>query len=150
MPGQAMFGKPVKDLTAGGTLITAHVVPVLKGELVVFELDSRAVTGRWLPWTTMEYGDNPYVTASAIVDEWCGGAMSDLRLMDVMSFRIDGDIWELAVVYRVELTASPEPTEQRTPVLLEPSQSGPIGRFDQVDLERWVGGQRPAPAQRLF
>ncbi len=152
MPGQAMFGKPVKDLASGGTLITVHVVPVLKGKLVVFELDSRTVTGSWLPWTTMDYGDNPYVTASAVVDEWCDGAMRDLRLVDVISLHIDGDIWELAIVFRTELTSHPEAAEQRTPVLLEPDQSGRIGRFDQVDLERWVGRQPPTegPAPQLF
>lgn len=139
MAGQAMFGKPVRDLASGGTLITTHVVPVFQGSLVVFEVDSSAARGRWLPWTTMEYGENPYVTASAVVDEWCQGAVKELRLVDVISTALDSGVWELSIVFRAELSASPAAASQRRPTLVAPEKAGRVGHFDQVDIERWVG-----------
>ena len=45
MAGRAIFGKPVDRPMAGGALITAHVVPVFQGKLVVFELESSEVRG---------------------------------------------------------------------------------------------------------
>jgi len=151
MAGRAMFGKPVGDLASGGALITTHVVPVFQGKLVIFDLESSAVSGRWLPWTTMEYGENPYVTASAIVDEWCQGAIKELRLVDVMSNQIDSGVWELAIVFRAELSASPLPTPERTPTSVAPREAGRVGHFDQVDLERWVGmPPDAAPSEKLI
>ena len=89
---------------ASGVLLSVHVVPVLEGRIVAFVLDSPGPQGRWLPWTVLTQGANPYEIASTIVDEWCDGAMSDLRLVDVIS-REGEDGWELAIVFRAELTA---------------------------------------------
>ena len=134
-----MFGKPIGTLTSGGALITAHIVPVFQRKLVVFEIIASAVRGRWLPWTTMAYGENPYVTAAAVVDEWCQGAINDLRLVDVISTQLDSGVWELSIVFRAELSAEPAASPQRTPVLVAAESAGRVGHFDQIDLERWVG-----------
>ncbi len=134
-------------------MLTTHVVPVFHGKLVLFEFEERSIAGRWLPWTTMEYGDNPYVTASAIVDEWCNGAMRDLRLVDVMSMQMDEGIWELAIMFRVELAALPAETSHRKPLLVEAAAASSVGRFETVDLERWVGilsGGSESPKEKLL
>ncbi len=122
---------------AGGVLLTVHVVPVLQGQLVTFLLEAPGPGGRWLPWTVLKQGANPYEIASTIIDEWCDGAMSDLRLVDVISR--DGDEgWELAVVFRAELTALPR-GERGEPRACEPPDLATVRGFDAVDLERWLG-----------
>ena len=121
---------------AGGVLLTVHVAPVLEGRLVSFVLDG-GPGGRWLPWTTLAQGANPYEIASTIVDEWCDGAMSDLRLVDVISREGDGG-WELAVVFRAELTALPR-GERGAPRVCDPQDLAGVQGFEAVDLERWLG-----------
>ena len=122
---------------AGGVLLTVHVVPVLQGQLVTFLLEAPGPGGRWLPWTVLKQGANPYEIASTIIDEWCDGAMSDLRLVDVIS-REGDDGWELAVVFRAELTALPR-GERGEPRVCESQDLESVHGFDAVDLERWLG-----------
>ena len=122
---------------AEGVLLTVHVVPVLEGRVVAFVLEAGGPSGRWLPWTVLKQGANPYEIASTIVDEWCEGAMSDLRLVDVIS-REGDDGWELAVVFRAELTALPG-HERGAPFVCDPQDLGGIRGFEAVDLERWQG-----------
>ena len=120
-----------------GVLLTVHVVPVLEGRAVAFVLEPGGPAGRWLPWTVLNQGANPYEIASTIVDEWCEGAMSDLRLVDVIS-REGDEGWELAIVFRAELTALPR-GERGAPRVCDPRDLGGIRGFEAVDLERWLG-----------
>lgn len=122
---------------ADAVLLTVHVAPVLEGRIVAFVVDAPG-GGRWLPWTALRHGGNPYEIASTVVDEWCDGAMSDLRLVDVIS-RETGDGWELAVVFRAELTALPR-GERGAPRVCDPQDLAAIRGFEPVDLERWQGG----------
>ena len=121
---------------AAGVLLTVHVAPVLEGQLVAFVLDAPGPGGRWLPWTTLKHGANPYEIASTVVDEWCDGAMSDLRLVDVISREGDGG-WELAVVFRAELTALPR-GERGAPRVCDPQDLASVRGFEAVDLGRWL------------
>ena len=127
---------------ADGVLLSVHVVPVLEGRLVAFVLDPPGPKGRWLPWTVLPQGSNPYEIASTIVDEWCDGAMSDLRLADVISREGEGG-WELAIVFRAELTALPG-HERGAPRACDPQDLAAVQGFDAVDLERWLGATAPA------
>ncbi len=123
---------------ASGVLLSVHVVPVLEGRIVAFVLDPPGPKGRWLPWTMLPQGANPYEIASTIVDEWCEGAMSDLRLADVISREGDGG-WELAIVFRAELTALPG-RERGAPHVCDAQDMAAVHGFNAVDLERWLGG----------
>ena len=122
---------------AGSVLLTVHVVPVLQGQLVAFLLEAPGPGGRWLPWTVLKQGANPYEIASTIIDEWCDGAMSDLRLVDVIS-REGDEGWELAVVFRAELTARPR-GERGEPRVCDSPDLESVHGFERVDLERWLG-----------
>ena len=122
---------------AAGVLLTVHVAPVLEGQRSSCPSSSMGDrAGRWLPWTTLKHGANPYEIASTVVDEWCDGAMSDLRLVDVISREGDGG-WELAVVFRAELTALPR-GERGAPRVCDPQDLAGVQGFDAVDLERWL------------
>lgn len=122
---------------AGGVLLSVHVVPVLEGRIIAFVLEAPGPKGRWLPWTVLEHGANPYEIASTVVDEWCDGAVSDLRLADVISRETDGG-WELAVIFRAELTAQPR-GERGAPHVCDPQDLAEVRGFEAVDLERWLG-----------
>jgi hypothetical protein len=154
MSRQSFFGLPAASLVSGGTHITVYLVPVFAGRLVVFDVSVSEARGRWLPWDVLEFGGNPYEAASALADDWCGGAVSDLALVDVMSFEVEGGGWELAIIFRAELTESPAGDDARTPFVFARGSFDAIGSFDPVDLERWVtrglegvapGEERPAP-----
>ncbi|MXW25952.1 MAG: hypothetical protein F4Z77_06645 [Dehalococcoidia bacterium] len=121
---------------ASGVLLTVHVAPVLEGRIVAFVLEAGGPKGSWLPWTVLPQGGNPYEIASTIVDQWCDGAMSDLRLVDVISRESD-DGWELAVVFRAELTALPR-GERGAPRICEAPDLAAVQGFEAVDLERWL------------
>lgn len=137
---QAFFGKPAKTFVPGGAHVAVYLVPVFEGRLVVFDVQASAARGRWLPWDVLEFGGNPYEAAAALADAWCDGAVSDLTLADAMSFPFGVEGWELALVFRAELTALPRGDDARTPVVSERGQFDAIGNFDPVDLERWVTG----------
>lgn len=145
----AYFGRPNESFVAGGTHITVYLVPVFEGRLVVFDVSAREARGRWLPWDVLEWGGNPYECASALADDWCEGAMNDLRLVDVMSFAVEGGGWELAIVFRAELFTAPAGDDVRTPYLFAAGAYDAIGSFDPVDLRRWVqgGGEGKAPGE---
>ncbi len=145
MARQAFFGKPTAGLTAGGAHISVYLVPVFRRRLVVFDVAARQARGRWLPWDVMEFGANPYETAAALADDWCEGAVSSLTLADVMSFPFEGGGWELAIVFRAELTALPAGDDARSPFVFAEGEADAIGLFDPVDLVRWIGGSAGAP-----
>lgn len=146
MARQAFFGKPTGGLTAGGAHISVYLVPVYQGRLVVFDVAARQARGRWLPWDVMEFGANPYETAAALADDWCGGAVSSLTLADVMSFPFDGGGWELAIIFRAGLTALPPGDDVRSPFLFPEGEVDAIGLFDPVDITRWIGGTGGEPS----
>lgn len=145
MGGRAFFGKPAASFVEGGAHVTLYLVPVYSNSLVVFDVHVPQARGRWLPWDVLDFGGNPYETASRLADDWCQGNVRDLTLVDVMSFAVPGGGWELAIVFRAELTELPVADEARTPVACEPGHVDAIGSFDPVDLERWVGAKaRPS------
>jgi len=138
MPRYAYFSQPAESFVRSGAHVAVYLVPVFEGGLVVFDVSARAARGRWLPWDILEFGGNPYEAAATLADNWCGGALSDLSLVDVMSFPFEGEGWELAIVYRAELTELPRADDARTPFRFGPGEYDAIGSFDPVDLQRWV------------
>jgi len=147
MPARAFFGPPNDGFVSGGAHISVYLVPVYRGRLVVFDVQAREARGRWLPWDILDFGANPYETASALADEWCGVALSDLSLVDVMSFPVEGGGWELTIVFRAELDEGPRGDDARTPFVFAPGVVDAIGPFDAVDLQRWIDGPAAAPAR---
>jgi hypothetical protein len=135
----ARFGPPVRNFAPRGGHIAVHLVPVHQGHLVAFDVTARAAAGRWLPWDLLPYGGNPYETAAELGDEWCDGAVTSLALVDALSFLAPGESWELALVFRAELSAMPAGQTDRTPVTLRPDALTQVGRFGAVDLARWLG-----------
>lgn len=135
---QAYFGKPASTFVPGGAHVAVYLVPVFEGRLLVFDVAASAARGRWLPWNILDFGANPYEAAAALADSWCAGAISDLVLADAMSFPFPPNGWELALVFRAELTELPAGDTARTPLLFETGEFDAIGNFDPVDLERWV------------
>lgn len=141
---QAYFGKPAKTFVPGGAHVAVYLVPVFEGRLVVFDVQASAARGRWLPWDILAFGANPYEAAAELADSWCNGDVSDLALVDAMSFPFGVEGWELALVFRAELTALPPGDDARTPVPFDAGEFDAIGNFDPVDLERWVSRGAPA------
>ena len=142
---QAYFGKPAKTFVPGGAHVAVYLVPVFDGRLVVFDVQASAARGRWLPWDILEFGANPYEAAAELADSWCDGAVSDLALVDAMSFAFGVDGWELALVFRAELTTLPAGDDARTPAVFDAGEFDAIGNFYPVDLERWVRRGAVAP-----
>jgi hypothetical protein len=135
---QAYFGKPAPTFVPGGAHVAVYLVPVFEGRLVVFDVAASAARGRWLPWDVLGFGGNPYEAAAELADQWCEGAVSDLGLADAMSFPFGGGGWELALVFRAELTQLPRGDDARRTFAFEAGEFDAIGNFDPVDLERWV------------
>ncbi len=144
---QAYFGKPAKEFVPGGAHIAVYLVPVFEGRLVVFDVAAKAARGRWLPWDILQFGGNPYEAAATLVDQWCEGRVQDLALADAMSFPFGDSGWELALVFRAELTAMPKGDDARTPFAFEAGEFDAIGNFDPVDLGRWVQRAATEPAR---
>lgn len=140
---QAIFGRPEGSFVRGGTHISVYLIPVFERQLVVFNVQARAAEGSWLPWDVLPWQGNPYATASELGDDWCDGAVTDLRLVDSLSHQLPDDAWELALVFRATLTAKPPGDEHRTPVLVQAGALSPVGQFETVDLERWVAEPEP-------
>lgn len=147
MPARAFFGPPRPGFVTGGTHISVYLVPIYQGRLVVFDVQAREARGRWLPWDVLDFGANPYEAASTLADDWCGVALSDLSLVDVMSFPVEGGGWELTIVFRAELEAAPPGDDARTPFLFPAGECDAIGPFDPVDLRRWIEGPSAARPQ---
>ncbi len=143
---KAFFGPPVAGPVPGGTQLSIYLVPVYEGRLVAFDVEAREARGRWLPWDVLESHENPYEAASELADIWCGVALTSLTLADVMSFSLPSGSWELATVFRAELSASPLGDPERRPFVYAPNQFDAIGSFDPVDLERWVTRSGDVPA----
>jgi hypothetical protein len=140
MPGRAFFGPPSDGFVSGGAHISVYLVPVYNGRLVVYDVQAKEARGRWLPWDVLDFGANPYEAASALADEWCGVGLSDLSLVDVMSFPVEGGGWELTLIFRAELDEGPRGDNTRTPFVFAPGVVDAIGPFDPVDLQRWIEG----------
>ena len=140
----AFFGEPAARVVPGGTHITVYLVPVHDGRLTVFDVAAREARGRWLPWDVLDWSANPYECASALADHWCDVSLADLALVDVMSLRVEGGGWELAIIFRGELMEAARGDEARIPFTFPAGQYDAIGPFDPVDLERWVT-RAPAP-----
>jgi hypothetical protein len=138
MARQAYFGQPAESFVRNGAHVAVYLVPVFEHGLVVFDVTARQARGRWLPWDVMEFGANPYETAAALADDWCDGNLSDLMLVDVLSFPFEGEGWELAIVFRAQLTSMPAPDDARTSHRYPPGEFDAIGQFDPIDLRRWV------------
>ncbi len=144
----AYFGQPVEGFVPGGTHVTVYLIPVFEGRLLAFDVTAREARGRWLPWDVLAWGGNPYEAASALADDWCGGAISDLRIVDVMSFGVEGEGWELATIFRAELAQAPAGDDVRTPHVYGRGEYDAIGNFDPVDLARWVEASPPGGGGR--
>jgi hypothetical protein len=142
MVASAFFGPPKGNFQRDGAHIAVYLVPVFDGRLVAFDVNARGAQDRWLPWNVLPYGENPYVEASALADDWCGGAMRDLRLADVLSGSAE-ESWELSLLYRLELTAMPRGDALRKPVALALPLESSIRQFETADLERWVRSAQP-------
>jgi hypothetical protein len=137
---RAFFGPPRDGPASGGLQVSVHLVPVFEGRLVVFDVSSAVARGRWLPWAVIDFGQNPYEAASLLADDWLDVALDDLSLVDVLSFETTAGGWELAIVFRAAMAASPAGSGARSPVTTPEGHYDAIGPFDPVDLERWVGG----------
>jgi hypothetical protein len=124
MARPAFFGRPVPGVTPGGACIAVYLVPVHERRLVVFDVAAREARGRWLPWDVMEFRANPYETAAALADDWCAGAVSELTLADVLSFPLEAGGWELAIVFRAELMATPPADDARSPFTFAEGELG--------------------------
>lgn len=135
---RAYFGAPRNAPSAGGMQVTVYIVPAYQSDLVVFEVHVKQARGRWLPWDVIDFGANPYEAASELVDDWCDGALSDLSLVDVLSLEAFGEGWELAIIFRAELTAMPAGDATRNAIRVPITALDAIGAFDPVDLERWL------------
>lgn len=135
---RAYFGSPRSGPSAGGLQVTVYVVPAFETDLVLFEVHLKQARGKWLPWDVIDFAANPYEAASGLVDDWCEGAMSDLALVDVLSLEGPGDGWELAIIFRAELTAMPAGDANRTPVRIPGDRLDAVASFDPVDLRRWL------------
>lgn len=152
MSAQAFFGRPREGFSAGGAHLCVYLVPVFEGRLVAFDVRVRGAEGRWLPWDILSYGGNPYEDATELTEEWCQGAVDDLRLVDVMTRVAEGS-WELSLVFRANLGAMPAEDAARTPIAIEPGDVEAIQQFDAIDLLRWMeapasGGRGAAAAGR--
>lgn len=141
---KSFFARPAAGFQAGGTHITVYIIPVYAGRLTVFDVEAREARGRWLPWDVLDWGANPYECASALADQWCDVALTDLTLADVMSFPFGEGGWELAIVFRAELAEPARGDADRVPFEYPAGEFDAIGPFDPVDLERWVGRAVPA------
>ena len=140
MAERAIFGPPAAQPVEGGTFLSVHVVPVHEGRLVAFDVTTPEAEGRWLPWAILDHGGNPYETASALIDDWCrGSTMTDLRLVDVISRPTPGSAWELAIVFRAELTGTPGGDERRHPHACDIGDYEGLCGFGAVEIERWLG-----------
>lgn len=143
----AYFGPPVGGFVPGGTHVTVYLAPVFEGRLVVFDVAAREARGRWLPWDVLDWRANAYEAASALADQWCDVPLSDLTLIDVMSFPTEGGGWELAIIFRGELMEPPKGDAARVPFVYPEGQFDALGNFDPVDLARWVSaGPQTRPA----
>ncbi len=146
MVASAFFGPPKGNFQRGGAHIAVYLIPVFEGQLVAFDVTARGAQDRWLPWNVLPYGENPYVEASALADDWCDGAMLDLRLADVLSGNAE-DSWELSLLFRVQLTAMPAGDALRKPIALALPLEAPIRQFATADLDRWVRSWQPGTPQ---
>lgn len=145
MEGAAFFGKPRAGFTDGGAHLAVYLVPVFQGCVVAFDVTAPGAQDRWLPWGILTFGGNPYEDASALADDWCQGAVADLRLVDVITGEAAGS-WEVGLIFRADLTAMPAADARRTPVQLAPPFTAPVRQFQPAELDRWVGATTPTEA----
>lgn len=138
MDAAAFFGKPRAEFTDGGAHLTVYLVPIFEARIIAFDVAAPGARDRWLPWGILTYGGNPYEDASALADDWCQGSVGDLRLVDVLTGTAVGS-WEVALIFRAELTAMPKADGKRSPVALSIPIEAPVRQFQPAELERWLG-----------
>ena len=137
-------------------ILTVSLIPVVTGQLLAFDVSAPEAQGRWLPWTVLEYGQSPWECASLLGDEWCDGHINAIRLVDAISNFATNGGWELALVFRAELTLIPSAKPDRAPVIVSAGDSSLLNSFAEVDISRWVAGDPPhapggsTPASPLF
>lgn len=152
MAARAFFGPPAKTAAPGGLQVSVYLVPVYQGRLLAFDIHAKAVSGRWLPWAVIDYRQNPYEAAALLADDWLDVGLEDLRVVDVLSAEGPLGGWELAIVYRAELTGLPVGDADRRPYLYPVDGYDAIAIFEPADFERWVapvGTQIVAPATSM-
>lgn len=125
-------------------VITVSLVPIHGGDVVAFEVTAREARGVWLPWTTLEFGQSPWESASILADEWCDGHEIAIDLVDAISI-LDGDAWQLAIVFRARLAALPSAKADRVPVAAHDHGDSLCNPFSAADVSRWA--QAPVPAR---
>lgn len=138
MPAYARFGPPTDEFAPDGAHVAVHVVPVVRGRLVVFDVTAPEARGRWLPWDLLPFAGNPYQVAAELADEWCGPNVLELRPVDVLSLAAPGESWELAIIFRCELEAMPGGDDVRHPEAVDPAGAEVANRFPASELIRWV------------
>lgn len=145
----AFFGPPAASFVPGGAHVAVYLIPVYNGQLAVFDVEAKQARGRWLPWDILAWRGNPYELASELADLWCRAPLSDLTLVDVMSFPSPEDAWEIAIVFRAELAEPARGDDTRAPYFFPQGQFDAVGPFDPIDLERWVTGTVAPRPERL-
>ncbi len=134
----SFFGPPAKSFQRGGAHVAVYLVAVYQQQLVAYDVDAPGVKGRFLPWTVLAFGGNPYADASLLVDDWCQVMVSSLKLADAIGGHRQEGSEELAIVFRAELTDPPAGDENRQPVLLPHDEIAAIHPFPAEELRRWV------------
>tara|TARA_B110000263_G_C15225814_1_gene472183 strand:+ start:583 stop:1041 length:459 start_codon:yes stop_codon:yes gene_type:complete len=147
---QAIFGKPVKNIGAGGTFLTIHIIPVYKGKLVAFDVTAPEAKGRWFPWTVLNYGIEPYEAAANLVDDWCEGSTQQLSLCDILTFMSYEGAWQISLVFRNELITLPHGDFERKPLLFDKELPTKIDKFQSADIERWINSGSTKTDQLVF
>lgn len=144
---RAFYPPPREAPVPGGAYVAVVVLPVREGRLVAFDVDDPAARGRWFPWTPLPRETQPWEVAAALVEEWCGVDVADLRLVDALGLEGLGGSWQLTLVFRAELLGLPRGGARRRPVELPLHSLGPTAGFAPADLLRWASeGPRDAPS----
>ena len=147
---QAIFGKPTKNVSAGGTFLTVHLIPVCERKLIAFDVTAPEAKGRWFPWTVLTFGTEPYEAAANLVDDWCDGSVKRLELCDVLTFKSYEDAWQISLVFRSELTEIPQGDAKRKPLIFEKELPAVIDKFKAADIQRWINLKDSKTNQMVF
>ena len=147
---QAIFGKPTKSVSAGGTFLTVHLIPVCERKLIAFDVTAPEAKGRWFPWTVLTFGTEPYEAAANLVDDWCDGSVKRLELCDVLTFKSYENAWQISLVFRSELTGIPQGDAKRKPLIFEKELPAVIDKFKAADIQRWINLKDSKTNQMVF
>ena len=147
---QAIFGKPTKSISPGGTFLTVHIIPVYKRKLIAFDVIAPEAKGQWFPWTVLTFGTEPYEAAANLVDDWCNGSIKRLELCDVLTFKSYEGAWQISLVFRSELTKIPQGVAKRKPLVFEKEIPPVIDKFKGADIQRWMNLKDSKTNQMIF